>query len=160
MCIRDRPGGKTHVKGYINTSSEAENKNMTNLKEFKTNLTGWYSPGEDWGVRLQNLEMTLPSKKLEPLNIIFEKKMGARWQDFSFFLDGAKLDILLSFFKNPVENKTTVSTWLNRLKPEGEIIALMAGKDSGKIFADVTLEEFSSVNFKGIPRIQDLDAKL
>ena len=155
-----KPGGKTDVKGYINTSNESENKNMTNLREFKTNLTGWYSPGEDWGVRLQNLEMTLPSKKLEPINIIFEKNMGARWQDFSFFLDGAKLDTLVSFFENPVENKTSVSTWLNRLQPKGEIIALMAGKDSGKIFADVTLKEFSSANFKGIPRIQDLDAKL
>ncbi len=155
-----KPGGKTDVKGYINTSNESENKNMTNLREFKTNLTGWYSPGEDWGVRLQNLEMTLPSKKLEPINIIFEKNMGARWQDFSFFLDGAKLDTLVSFFEDPVENKTSVSTWLNRLQPKGEIIALMAGKDSGKIFADVTLKEFSSANFKGIPRIQDLDAKL
>ncbi len=155
-----KPGGKTDVKGYINTSSESENKNMTNLREFKTNLTGWYSPGEDWGVRLQNLEMTLPSKKLEPINIIFEKKMGARWQDFSFFLDRAKLDTLVSFFENPVEKKTSVSTWLNRLQPRGEIIALMAGKDSGNIFADVTLKEFSSANFKGIPRIQDLDAKL
>ncbi len=155
-----KPGGKTDVKGYINTSNESENKNMTNLREFKTNLTGWYSPGEDWGVRLQNLEMTLPSKKLEPINIIFEKNMGARWQDFSFFLDGAKLDTLVSFFENPVENKTSLSTWLNRLQPKGEIIALMAGKDSGKIFADVTLKEFSSANFKGIPRIQDLDAKL
>ena len=42
-----KPGGKTLVKGYINTSSEAENKNMTNMQGFKTNLTGWYSPGED-----------------------------------------------------------------------------------------------------------------
>ena len=154
-------GGKTDFEGHINTSSEIDNKkNATDLWGFKTNLTGWYFPGEDWGIRLQDLEMTLPSKKLEPLNIMFEKNMGAQWQDFSFFLDGAKLDPLLSFFENSFENKTPLSIWLKRLQPKGEISELMAGKDSGKVFADVTFKEFSSASFEGIPRIEDLDAKL
>tara|TARA_E500000178_G_scaffold344351_1_gene392459 strand:- start:21360 stop:25331 length:3972 start_codon:yes stop_codon:yes gene_type:complete len=156
-----RLGGNTDFRGHINTSSAINNKkNITNLRGFKTNLTGWYFPGEDWGIRLQDLQISVSNKELEPLNLLFKKNMGARWQDFRFFLDGAQLDPLLSFFESSFENNTPLSVLINRLEPKGEITALVAGKDSGKIFADATFKEFSSSSFKGIPGIQGLDAKL
>ena len=61
------------------------------LRNVAAEVTAWYQPGEDWGLRLQNLRGDWGAEALPPLSLEFRQRVGRRWGELDLRVD--RLDL-------------------------------------------------------------------
>ena len=59
---------------------------------MSTGVTGWYLPGENWGVSLSDLKFDLGSTSLDSLNLLYKQKLGSSWQEFDISIKDLALE--------------------------------------------------------------------
>ena len=77
--------GRTNVVGRLSAGQLPLDSTVgvAEITDLKTDLVGWYQPGEDWGVALQELQFQWGGEPVPPLNIQFRQQVGDRWGEFS-----------------------------------------------------------------------------
>ena len=53
------------------------------IKNLSAQLSGWFQPGEDWGLRWQSLDFDWMDVDIQPLDFSFSQRVGARWGELS-----------------------------------------------------------------------------
>ncbi len=125
------------------------------IENFRTEVTGWYRPGEDWGVTLQGLHFNWGDTDIVPVDLQVAQKVGAHWGQFSFA--GSQLNIatltraLLD--TGVVTGKTAAA--LQQMQPSGLLVAPHVSVDiSGErpIFSLRTnIKDLSAQSWGGAP---------
>jgi len=99
------------------------------LKNFHTELTGWYRPGVDWGVRLQGADAEWADAEITPLNAAMVEKVGDRWTEFDLRVDHLKLEIVRGLLGTAGLLNDKLTEVLTTLNPRGNIHNLQLAVD-------------------------------
>ena len=56
---------------------------LSPIKNLSAELTGWYNPRENWGLRWQNLDFEWADIEIQPMDFSFSQRVGAKWGELS-----------------------------------------------------------------------------
>ncbi len=117
--------GGAELRGRI-TASEvplAWAGDVAPIENLGAEVTGWYRPGEDWGVTLQGLHFTWGDTDIVPVDIRVAQKVGAHWGQFSFASSQLNIATLTQALLDTgvVAGKTAAA--LRQMNPSGLLIA-------------------------------------
>lgn len=89
-------GGLAMLKGRLSAAEIPLNwvEDVEPLTRFSTDLTGWFKPGENWGLRLQDLDFEWGELSIEPLTINYLQKVGAGWGEGSLAVSQINLSLV------------------------------------------------------------------
>ena len=153
------PKERLDYKGQLSLSNVPLNwiaEDALPVSDIKTNLTGWYQLGQDWGAQLQNLQFDLGSKAIEPINLLFTQQLGSSWQEFDISINHINLELVSDLI---FESQLLSADAIRNLKiasPNGNLSSLSMGKSENGFYLLANLDGCYMQPFKGIPGFKDL----
>ena len=163
IWIDIRPGEQLDYKGTLSLSKVPLNwlaDDAPPISDIKTTLTGWYQFGQDWGVRLQDLQFDLGSKTIDPTNLLFTQQLGSNWQEFDISINHLNLALAADLI---YEAKLLSLEALNNLKNVqlgGNLSSLRIGRANAGLYMQTNLDGCYMKPFKGIPGLKHIDGYL
>lgn len=119
-------GGEANLVGQVSAAEVPLNwlEDVAPLTNFKTEMTGWFHPGEDWGLRLQGLDFDWGELQIEPLDINFRQEVGAEWGNGSLAVSQINLSLLDDLLVKARLAPDAVVDIVQQLQPGGSIRSL------------------------------------
>ena len=156
-----QPGGATDFEGRvaIDQLALAGQAELPSLHDIGTDITGWYTPGTDWGVRLQGLKFTRGDIAIQPVNMLYSQSVGANRQDVMLAVERFKLDAVSTLLTEVWVGSDTLPAWLESLALKGVLDDLRIGKKAGEYFAEARLQGVHSLSTRGIPGLAGIDGE-
>lgn len=156
-----QPGGATDFEGrvaigHLALAGQAE---LPSFHNIGTDITGWYTPGVDWGVRLQGLKFTREDIAIQPVNMLFSQSVGANRQDFMLAVERFELDSVSTLLTEVWVGSDVLPAWLESLALKGVLDDLRIGKKAGEYFAEGRLQGVHSLSTRGIPGLAGIDGE-
>ena len=156
-----QPGGATDFEGrvaigHLALAGQAE---LPSFHDIGTDITGWYTPGVDWGVRLQGLKFTREDIAIQPVNMLFSQSVGANRQDFMLAVERFELDSVSTLLTEVWVGSDVLPAWLESLALKGVLDDLRIGKKAGEYFAEGRLQGVHSLSTRGIPGLAGIDGE-
>ena len=102
--------------------------NALPVSDIKTNLTGWYQFGQNWGAQLQDLQFELGSKTIEPINLLFTQQLGSSWQEFDLSINHINLELVSDLIYETQLLPTDAINNLKKVSPSGNLSSLSTGR--------------------------------
>ena len=153
------PGGALDFEGEIVVSEVPLNwlAEVPPLENIRTEITGWFTPGSDWGLRLQDFKVSWSGTKIKPLDLVFNQRLGSQWRDFDISVNHLDLTILTDLLRQtrlPTEKLLNI---LDAVQPEGRLNALTLGQNQAGYYASANLQAINTQAYKGAPAIKGVD---
>ena len=153
------PGGALDFEGEIVVSEVPLNwlAEVPPLENIGTEITGWFTPGSDWGLRLQDFNVSWSKTQIRPLDLVFNQRLGSEWRDFDISVNHLDLTFLTDLLRQtrlPTEKLLTV---LDEVRPEGRLNALTLGHNQTGYYASANLQGINTQAFKGAPAVKSMD---
>ena len=126
------------------------------VQNIRTELTGWYTPGSDWGARLQGFDFSWSDAEIEPLDLVFNQRLGSRWQDFDLSFNHLDLTVLTDLLGQSRIPSDQVLAIIDQMRPQGELDALTLGRNEQGYFASMYLNAVDMRSYKGVPGVKGL----
>ncbi len=134
------------------------------IKNLRAQLTGWFKPGEDWGLRWQGLDFDWMDVDIEPLDFSFSQRLGDRWGELSLAASQINLDSLSEVLTTTGlvtgEARNVVST----LAAKGRLNNLHLDLDLDKAFPvralRTRIDQLELDSWKGAPATRGLSGYL
>lgn len=104
------------------------------VKNLSAQVTGWFQPGENWGLRWQNLNLSWADTVIQPLNFMFSQRVGARWSELSLAANHINLATLKQALVSTGLVTGTGSKVLDTLDPKGSLVDLHIDLDMNEDF--------------------------
>ena len=162
VWIDIKPGAEITFKGTMSASDVASSwlAELPDIKNIRSDISGWYTPQKDWGFRFQDLFLEWIETEILPFDLIFRQKLGYQWKDFDVSISEINLSRLNKILnKTQVLNNEILQT-LTGLSPRGALSALNFGNNDTGYYASVNIKELDLDPFKGIPGIRGADGYL
>ncbi|MDA8978908.1 hypothetical protein N9H13_02460, partial [bacterium] len=121
-----------------------------------TELTGWYTPGSDWGARLQGFDFSWSDAEIEPLDLVFNQRLGSRWQDFDVSFNHLDLTVLTDLLGQSRIPSEQILSIIDQMRPQGELDALTLGRNEQGYFASMNLNAVDVQPYRGVPGVKGL----
>ena len=134
-------------------------RDLDPLTNFRAALGGWYTPGQDWGVRLQPVAVSWAERSVEPFNMGLTVSLLERDQ-FALAFNQLQADLLVELLS---DSGLLLPKWralIDQLNPRGELGAVRVGRTDQGAFVSAQLRDFSVDSWGGVPAIRGLDAEL
>ncbi|RLA47225.1 MAG: TIGR02099 family protein [Gammaproteobacteria bacterium] len=112
------------------------------LSNLRAQLTGWVSPGESRGLRVQNLDFDWGDVDIKPLNISFHQGAGVNWNEFSLAVNHLNLATLEKFMSEAGLATGTTRQVLAALDPRGNLHNLHMMLDLAEPFPLLSLRTY------------------
>ncbi|MEH6528926.1 MAG: hypothetical protein V7718_03175, partial [Porticoccus sp.] len=150
-------GGEASLVGQVSAAEVPLNwlEDVTPLTNFKTEITGWFHPGEDWGLRLQGLDFDWGELQIEPLDINFRQAVGAEWDNGSLAVSQINLSLLDDLLVKARLAPDAIVDIVQQLQPMGNIHSLHLDLSLENKVPDVeiraNLEDVSISSWHGAP---------
>lgn len=125
------------------------------LRQVSADVTAWYEPGEDWGLRLQNLQAQWSGEPVEPFNLLLRQRVGKRWGELDIVVDHLDLAVV-----NDLVHKTGLldgkyDEILQTLDPRGGVRNLVLDLDfsagQAQLVLRGNLDNVSVASWHGAP---------
>ena len=129
------------------------------LTDLSTELSGWYTPGQDWGVRMQQINVTWAERTIEPFNMALVSSLQES-QQFALSFNQLQADLLVELLSDSGLLLPKWRSLLDELNPRGELGSVTVGRSDGDYFVAAGLRNFSVDNWRGVPGIKGLDGQL
>ena len=126
------------------------------VQDIRTELTGWYTPGSDWGARLQGFDFSWSDAEIEPLDLVFNQRLGSRWQDFDLSFNHLDLTVLTDLLGQSRIPSDQILAIIDQMRPRGELGALTLGRNEQGYFASMNLNAVDMQPYKGVPGVKGL----
>jgi len=127
------------------------------LTDIETEITGWYTPASDWGLRLQGFDLSWSGAEIEPLDLVFTQRLGSHWQDFDILVNHLNLTLISELLSSTQIADKKVLNAVEKLQPQGVINALTLGHDHVGYYASANLEQIDFASWKKSPAVKGLD---
>ena len=156
------PGGSIDFEGNLAVGEVPLNwlADVPPVTEIKTEITGWYTPGSDWGARLQGFSFSWSDTSIEPLNLVFNQRMGSQWHDFDLSVNHLDLTLMSELLYTTRIADQNILDIVDRLKPQGMVEALTLGHDEIGYYASANLQGLGIAAWKKAPGVKGLDGYL
>ena len=156
------PGGAIDFEGNLAVGEVPLNwlADVPPVTEIKTEVTGWYTPGSDWGARLQGFSFSWSDTSIEPLNLVFNQRLGSQWNDFDLSVNHLDLTLMSELLYTTRIADQKILDIVDRLKPQGMVDALTLGHDEIGYYASANLQGLGIAAWKKAPGVKGLDGYL
>ncbi len=153
------PGGAADFEGMLSIGEIPLSwlADVPSLTEIETEITGWFTPASDWGLRLQEFDLNWADANIEPLNLVFTQRLGSHWQDFDISINHLNLTLLSELLTSTQIADEKVLKAVETLQPQGIINALTLGHDHAGFYASANLEKIDINSWKKSPAVKGLD---
>ncbi|MDG1818592.1 MAG: AsmA-like C-terminal region-containing protein [Porticoccaceae bacterium] len=153
------PGGSADFEGMLAIGEIPLNwlADVPPITNIKTEVTGWYTPASDWGLRLQGFDLDWSDAEIEPLDLVFTQRLGSQWKDFDVSINHLDLTLMSELLSSTQIADKKILNAVENLQPQGVINALTLGHDHVGYYASANLEEISIASWKGSPSVKALD---
>ena len=101
------------------------------IKNLSAELTGWFSPRKNWGLRWQNLDFEWADVEIQPLDFSFSQRVGAKWSELSLAVSQLNL---------ATANRILTSTGLATRKTEQALLGLSPKGRLRNLHVDLDLD--------------------
>ena len=154
-----QPGGSVDFEGMLSIGEIplVWLADVPPLTDIKTEITGWFTPASDWGLRLQGFDLSWSDTEIEPLDLVFTQRLGSHWQDFDILVNHLDLTLLSELLSSTQIADKKVLNALEKLQPQGLINALTLGHDHVGYYASANLEKLDIASWKKSPAVKGLD---
>ncbi len=156
-------GGDVQMVGRLSAAEiplswTADVKPITRLH---TDLTGWFKPGESWGLRLQELDFDWGELAIEPLTINYQQKVGALWGSGALSISQINLNLVDDLLAQTGIASPKLVEAIGQLQPTGSLRAvhLDLKLDGGNPEVNVraNLHDVALSSWHGAPAIRQLN---
>ena len=130
------------------------------ITDVSTQITGWVTPGSDWGARLQGFNLSWSGTAIDPLNLVFTQQLGSRWQDFDISLNHLDVTLLTDLLRETHISSDKLFNVVDNLKPSGKVHALTLGHNIDGYYASALLDEVGVEPWRGGPGVKDASGYL
>ncbi len=150
-------GGEANLVGQISAAEVPLNwlEDVAPLTNFKTEMTGWFHPGEDWGLRLQGLDFDWGELQIEPLDINFRQAVGAEWENGSLAVSQINLSLLDDLLVKARLAPDAAVDIVQQLQPGGNIrslhLDLSLENEAPDVQMRANLDNVSVSSWRGAP---------
>ena len=156
------PGGTLDFEGELAVSEVPLDwlADVPPVEDIYSGITGWFTPGSDWGLRLQGFDFSWSDSEVKPLDMVFTQRLGSRWRDFDVSVNRLDLSILTDLLRQtrlPAERLLTI---IDQVRPEGSLRALTLGQNENGYYASANLQAITMQNYKGAPALNGVDGYL
>lgn len=162
MWFAMHPGGALDFEGDLSIGEVPLSwlADVPAVTDIKSEITGWYTPGVDWGARLQGFTFNWSETSIEPLNLVFNQRLGSRWKDFDLSVNHLDLTLMSDLlYRTRIADKKILDV-VDRLKPQGMVDALTLGHNEQGYFASANLQALTIASWKTAPGVKGLDGYL
>ncbi|MBV1931707.1 MAG: hypothetical protein KUG71_08310 [Porticoccaceae bacterium] len=104
------------------------------IKNLRAQLSGWFQPGEDWGLRWQGLDFDWMDVDIQPLDFSFSQRVGARWGELSLAASQINLATLSEVLRTTGLATGMTETVVSTLSAKGHLKNLHLDLDLDKAF--------------------------
>ena len=166
IWIKTTKGGEANLAGHLSAAEVPLNwlEDTEPLTNFKADITGWFDPGQDWGVRLQGLDFDWGEIQIEPLTINFLQKVGTQWGSGSLAVSQMNLGLLDDMLVKARLVPEAVSNAAQQLQPTGNIrklhIDLSLEDDKPDMHLRANLDDLSVSSWNGAPAARQVNGYL
>ena len=153
------PGGSADFEGMLSIGEIPLTwlADVPPLTEIEAEITGWFTPASDWGLRLQEFDLNWADANIEPLNLVFTQRLGSHWQDFDISVNHLNLTLISEMLSSTRIADEKVLRAVETLQPQGIINALTLGHDHAGYYASANLERIDLNSWKKSPAVRGLD---
>lgn len=159
VWIDIQPGGSLDFEGSLSMTELPLDwfANAPAIKDISADITGWYMPDQDWGFRLQGLDLDWSASEIRPLDVLFSQRLQYQWFDFDVSINHLNLSLLSGLIEQTnVINEGVLKT-LDQLRPRGDLSVLTFGHNQSGYFASANLTDIDIEPFKGIPGVRGVN---
>ncbi|MDX2349610.1 MAG: YhdP family protein [Porticoccus sp.] len=150
-------GGEANLVGQVSAAEVPLNwlEDVVPLTNFKTEMTGWFHLGEDWGLRLQGLDFDWGELQIEPLDINFRQAVGAEWDNGSLAVSQINLSLLDDLLVKARLAPDAIVDIVQQLQPTGKInslhLDLSLENETPDVQMRANLDNVSVASWRGAP---------
>jgi uncharacterized protein (TIGR02099 family) len=154
-----QPGGSVDFEGILSIGEIPLLwlADVPPLTDIETEITGWFTPASDWGLRLQGFDLNWSDTEIEPLDLVFTQRLGSHWKDFDVSVNHLNLTLISELLSSTQIADKKVLNAVKKLQPQGVINALTLGYDHVGYYASANLQQIDIASWKGSPSVKALD---
>ncbi|TNE83763.1 MAG: hypothetical protein EP334_00370, partial [Gammaproteobacteria bacterium] len=156
-------GGEASLVGQVSAAEIPLNwvEDVPPVMNFKTDITGWFDPGESWGLRLQGLDFDWGELSIEPLTLNYRQKVGALWGEGSLALSQVNLSLVDDLLAQTGLASPKLVDVLGQLQPSGSLrslhLDLDLDGDRPEVKVRANLEDVAIQSWHGAPAARHLN---
>jgi uncharacterized protein (TIGR02099 family) len=156
-------GGEAKLVGRVSAAEVPLNwlEDVAPLTNFKTEMTGWFHLGEDWGLRLQGLDFDWGELQIEPLDINFRQEVGAEWGNGSLAVSQINLSLLDDILVKARLAPDAIVEIVQQLQPGGSVRALhldlFLDGETPDVKVRANLDNVFVSSWRGAPASRDIN---
>ncbi|MBT5387563.1 MAG: hypothetical protein HOJ99_01200 [Porticoccaceae bacterium] len=156
------PGGALDFEGNLAISEVPLDwlVDVPPVKDISTQLTGWFTPGLDWGLRLQGFGLSWSDAEIEPLDLVYSQRLGSHWRDFDVSVNHIDLSILTDLVRKTRISTEQILTVMDALRPQGSLSELTLGHNEAGYYTSANLDSVDMRPYKGAPGVKGLSGYL
>jgi len=157
IWIKAVKGGRANLVGRLSAAEIPLNwlEDSAPITNFRSDITGWFTPGKDWGLRLQELDFDWGDLHIDPLNINLLQKVGAKWGIGSLAVSQINLALLDDLLEKTRLAPEKILKIVQQLRPAGTVrnlhLNLSLENDKPDVRLRASLDDISVESWRGAP---------
>lgn len=156
------PGGGFDFEGDLSVSKLPLTwlDNVAPITDLQTQITGWFTPGINWGANFQKLGFNWSDIRLQPDTISFSQYLNADSNEFDLSFRQLDLELLSDLLIKSQLIEAPLLAFIQQAKPGGRFSSAVLSKKSDRYQLSTNLEQFYMHPFKGMPGCKEVDGYL
>lgn len=162
LWIDVHPGGGFDFEGRLSLSSMPLDwlADIPPITDIQTELMGWYTPGLNWGLRLQEFAFDWSNLEIEPQSMMFTQSLGFDQKDINLTISHLKLDLLATLMQQSNMVDPRLLEFLDKTDLRGNLSSLNVGKSDGVYQVSANVEKLNMHPHRGVPGMKEVDGYL
>ena len=161
IWIDVHPGGGFDFEGQLAMSSLPLNwlADIPPITDMQAQITGWYTPSLNWGVRLQDFVFNWSSINLKQ-NMMFSQNLASNAKEFDLTINRLDLDLLSRLFLKSQIVEPHKLDFIEESEMRGNLSLITLGKGASGYHASANVEALHMQSYKGVPGMKGVDGYL
>ena len=158
LWIDIQPDGAIDFAGQLNVSSLPLSwlADVPPINDIATEISGWYTPGLNWGIRLKDFVLEWSGQRIEPHDMMFTQQLGSNWQKFDLSMSYLNLTLLNKLLLETQISAAQIASIMDETRLRGSLSSLSLTKDSDGFHISANLDELHMLPYRGAPGIKHL----
>lgn len=153
------PGGALDFAGHLSASYLPLNwlADVPPFKDFESQITGWFTPGLNWGVQANGLSFNWADIQIESLDMVIQQSLGSNWQIFDITVNQLDLELLSKLILETRVSSAQITELLDQTAIKGTLSGLNLGRGDKGYHMSGDLRGFHMLTHRGVPGYREID---
>ena len=159
LWIDIHAGGAVDFEGQLTVSSLPLSwlADVPPITDIATDISGWYTPGLNWGMRLKDFVMEWSGQRIEPHDMMLSQHLGSNWQEFDLSMSHLNITLLSRLLLETQVSAPRIIEIMDKTRLRGSLSSLSLGRNGSGHYVSANLHGLHMLPYKGIPGIKDLN---